>query len=376
MWITKRSTQRPRTGARSAGQVPHQLDARLCQSRLSFTSQRLLRPLILLPLLFIPLFCYAQEAQQQVRQGRVATQGEEVSPGDIVRIETDLIPVEATVRNAAGQVVRGLRSSDFKLFEDEIEQPISFFSAEATGGGVQCPLDLVFALDVSGSMTRSEMLLLRDAAAVFKERLSGQRSRIAVISFGMKVRLLQSFTDDQRKLDQAFDAAIRDEMGLSTHAYDAVDDAVRLLVRQGRKTSGGQVVKRAVLVISDGFPTGDTVSPRTVIERATAANVSIYSVTMPSFTLNYAGYGKPLPTILDVSGLVEETGGVNVYATDKNYAAAFKAISEEVLSRYVLAFYPSKEKQRDGNFHKLRIVASDGLTISQSRQGYGGKSGK
>jgi VWFA-related protein len=325
-------------------------------------------------MLFMPLCCYAQEAKQQVRQRRVYAQGEEVSPGDVIRVDTDLVPVEVTVRDGAGQSVRGLRRDDFRIFEDGVERPISFFSAESTGGKARCLLDLIFALDVSGSMTRREMEMLRNATALFKEGLSGQDSRFAVISFGMDVKILQTFTDDQRKLDQAFNSAIRDEMGLSTHAYDAVDDAVRLLVRRGRKTSGKLVVKRVVIVITDGFPTGSTVSPRTVIERANAANVTIYSVIMPSFSYSYAAaYGKPLPTIFDLSGLVEETGGTHVYAPDNNYNNAFQSISEEVLSRYVLAFYPGKEKRRDGNFHKLRIEALDGLKISQSRQGYMGK---
>ena len=309
-----------------------------------------------------------------VRERRVSAQVEEAGPVDIVRIETDLVPLEVVVRDAAGRAVRGLRSSDFKLFEDGVEQPISFFSAETTGGGIRCPLELVFALDVSGSMTRGEMEMLRKAAALFTERLQGPRSRFAVISFGMRVKILQSFTTDRRKLDKAFDTMLKDEMGLSTHAYDAVDDAVRMLDRQGRKATVEQVLKRVVLVISDGFPTGDTVSPSTVIERANAANVTIYSVTMPSFSfIPASAQGEPLPTIFDLSGMVEKTGGVNVYATDKNYTAAFKAIGEEVLSRYVVAFYPSKEKRRDGNYHTLRIEAPEGLTVSQSRTGYSGE---
>jgi VWFA-related protein len=374
MRITRHSTRLHSTGARSAVQFHQRLNSALGQSFPSLIFHLLPHLLISLSMLFMPHFCYGQEANQQVRQRRVYAQGEEVSPGDVIRVDTDLVPVEVTVRDGAGQPVRGLRRDDFRIFEDGVERPISFFSAESTGGKARCLLDLIFALDVSGSVTRREMEMLRNATALFKEGLSGQGSRFAVISFGMNVKILQTFTDDQRKLDQAFDSAIRDEMGLSTHAYDAVDEAVRLLVRRGRKTSGELVVKRVVIVITDGFPTGSTVSPRTVIERANAANVTIYSVTMPSFSYSYAAaYGKPLPTIFDLSGLVEETGGTNAYAPDNNYNNAFQSISEEVLSRYVLAFYPGKEKRRDSNFHKLRIEAPDGLKISQSRQGYMGK---
>ena len=322
-----------------------------------------LKRLILCSLLLAPAPCRAQEAKELA---------EEVVPGEVVRVETELVPVEVLVRDAAGRVVRGLRRDHFRLFEDGVERPISFFSAETSVGSVLCPLDLVFALDVSGSMTRDEMGMLRVAAAQFAERLSGPRTRFAVISFGMRVRVLQTFTGDPRRLVKAFDSALQDEPGLSTHAFDAVDDAVRMLARQGRRSSGGLVVKRVVVVISDGFPTGDTVSPPTVIERANAGNVTVYTVTMPSYSYG-ATRGRPVPTILDVSGLAAETGGVNVYATDGNYAEALREVSTEVLSRYVLAFYPDREKRLDDGFHRLHIEAPAGLTVSLSRQVYTSK---
>ena len=78
----------------------------------------------------------------------------------------------------------------------------------------------------------------------------------------------------------------------------------------------------------------------------------------------------PLPTPLDVSGLVELTGGRSVYAEDNNYEPLFRALAEEVTSAYVLAFYPPEEKRRDGQFHNIRIEGPAGLTLRQSRPGY------
>jgi len=98
---------------------------------------------------------------QETKRPGSAAEREEVGPGDIVRIDTDLVPVEVTVRNASGQAVRGLNVSDFKLFPDEVRQPISFFASE-TVRGRQAELDLIFALDVSGSMTHREMELLKE----------------------------------------------------------------------------------------------------------------------------------------------------------------------------------------------------------------------
>jgi hypothetical protein len=125
------------------------------------------------------------------------------------------------------------------------------------------------------------------------------------------------------------------------------------------------------VVVTDGFPVGDTVEARTVIERANAADVSVYTVTLPSFSRVMASpERRPLPTPLDVSGLVEKTGGTNIYATDKDFAALFRALAEEVTSAYVLAFYPPEENRRDGRFHTIRIEGPPGLQLRQSRPGY------
>jgi hypothetical protein len=165
---------------------------------------------------------------------------------------------------------------------------------------------------------------------------------------------------------------VRDtQNGLSTHTYDAVDDAVRLLVRQAPRTRERRLIRRAVLVITDGFPVGDTVKPETVIERANAGDVSVFVVTLPSYSraLTVAS-ATPLPTPLDVSGLAEMTGGRNVYASEKDYGPLFRSLAEEVSSAYVIAVYPPEEKRRDGKVHTLRVQGPRGFNLRQSRTEY------
>jgi hypothetical protein len=144
-----------------------------------------------------------------------------------------------------------------------------------------------------------------------------------------------------------------------------------MLVRSAPRTRERRLMKRTVLVVTDGFPVGDTVSPKTVIERANAADVSVFVVTLPSFAQVMASSSQtPLPTPLDVSGLAELTGGRNVYANEKDYAPLFRALAEEVSSAYVLAFYPPEEKRRDGKVHTIRVEGPRGLTLRQSRTDY------
>lgn len=295
----------------------------------------------------------------------------EQDPDDVVRIDTDLVSVDVTALDAEGRPVRTLRQEDFKIFSDGVEQPISFFQLEKRPGEPR-PLAIVFALDVSGSMTADEMNRLRLALRSFSNQLANHPVSYAVMTFGMRVKTIQKFTANPDKLEDSFDRIARDAPnGLSTHTYDAVDDAIRMLVRSAPRTRDRQLMKRAVLVVTDGFPVGDTVSPQTVIERANAAEVSVFVVTLPSYSRVIASTTQtPLPTPLDVSGLAELTGGRNVYAHEKDYAPLFRALAEEVSSAYVIAFYPPEEKRRDGKMHTIRVEGPRGLTLRQSRTEY------
>jgi Ca-activated chloride channel homolog len=295
----------------------------------------------------------------------------EQEPEDVLRIDTDLVSVDVTATDDQGRPVRNLRQEDFKVFSDGIEQTVSFFQVEKREGEAR-PLAIVFALDISGSMTADEMNRVRAALQSFSGQLSSHPVVYAVMTFGMRVKTVQKFTNEPGKLDQAIERLARDAPnGLSTHTYDAVDDAVRLLVRSAPRTRERRLMKRVVLVVTDGFPVGDTVTAQTVIERANTADVSVFVVTLPSYSRMMASSSQtPLPTPLDVSGLAESTGGRNVYANEKDYGPLFRALALEVGSAYVLAFYPPEEKKRDGLLHTIRVEGPHSLTLRQSRSEY------
>lgn len=290
---------------------------------------------------------------------------------DVIKIDTDLQTFDVIVRDAANKPVRGLAAKDFRIYEDGQERAVEFFEQTNKANEMR-PVAIAFALDVSGSVTTDELIRLRAAMRVFINRLADQKASFAITTFGMKVKILQSFTNDLAKLEKAFEKLLREPAGLSTHTYDAVDDAIRLLDRKVPRTREQIPVKKSIVVVTDGFPVGDTVAPAVVIERANKSEVSIFTVTLPSFSkMSLAPSKKPLPTPLDVSGLADKTGGKNVYATDQDFEPLFRSLAEDITASYLLAFYPSEEKRRDGRFHSVKIeILRKGLTIRQNRLGY------
>jgi VWFA-related protein len=313
---------------------------------------------------------FAQSPEPPAQRPRKVNPPDDDRPDDILKIDTDLVSVDVVATDVEGRPIKNLKERDFKVYLDGVEQPLSVFQIERRSGEPR-PVAVVFAIDISGSMTGEEMERLRSALKAFSTKLAGHPALYAAMAFGMNVKVIQGFTAETAKLDRAFTRIAREPNGLSTHTFDAVDDAIRLLVRHAPRTKERRLMKRAVLVVTDGFPVGDTVSAETVIERANAADASVYVVTLPSYSRALAASNQvPLPTPLEVSGLSELTGGRSVYADERNYDGLFRALAEEVTSAYVLAFYPPEAKRRDGQFHTIKVVGPTALTLRQSRPGF------
>lgn len=287
---------------------------------------------------------------------------------EVIRIDTNLVSFEVSVTDRDGKPVRGLTADDFQLMVDGQRRSIDFFKPIRKNDSDR-PLSVVFALDVSGSITREELIKLREAMQKFVDRLADYNSYFAITTFGMEVKKVQSFTNKPKKLRRSFDKILKDHDGLSTHAYDAVDYAVRMLRKKSPPMIRNQIPKRVVIVVTDGYPVGDTVSPATVIERANDAETSVYAVILPSYS-RLSGTSKPVLTLLEASGLIERTGGRSFYATEKDFEPLFRALAEEITASYALAFYPTEKETRQDEFHRVRIKTADGLLVKQNKAGF------
>src|SRR5262245_32456396 len=128
--------------------------------------------LIAVPLVF---------SQQPDAQGRRS--------GMTIRVDTDLIVVDITATDKAGNYIRDLRPDEIEVFEDVQRRNINFFSVtdEAV---LTRPLAVVFALDLSGSLRIDEMTTLRQAAMKFTELMKGD-SVFAALGFNYKVKIAQ-----------------------------------------------------------------------------------------------------------------------------------------------------------------------------------------
>lgn len=281
-----------------------------------------------------------------------------------LRLDTDLIAIDVVATDQRGNYVRDMRAEELQLIEEGRPRPFDFF-ALTDKSSLSRPLAVVFALDLSGSLKPEETITLREAAMKFIELMKGG-SVFAALTFNNEVKIRQGFTEDPSKLARAFASAVKFEG--STRIYDAIDRAVTMLDRQAPRLITGRPVRRAIVIISDGFDSASIIDRREMVRRALAAGITVYSVTLPSYMLSPTRRTERVPTPLDATRIVHATGGTDFAADSRDFTPVFRALAEEMRASYALAFYAD---QRDGRYRELTVrTTREGVSLRLSRSGY------
>src|SRR6185369_5710066 len=270
---------------------------------------------------------------------------------DVVRVTTDNVVLNLTVTDKAGQYVKALKKSDFKIFEDGVEVPpenILSFSMHDS------PYAAVVLLDSSGSM-EARFSLARSAAIRFLDGLRPE-DVAAVYRFDSKVERVQEFSGGR---DLAPIAYAIHAKGMTT-LNDAIVEASKTLAERPEQ-------RKAIVVLSDGMDTYSKASSEKAVQSALAIGATIYAVDMSS--LEIAGSSRQ-QSAAQLRGFAEKTGG-RFIATPGGPAMrdAFTQIAEELGHQYTIAYRPLNKK-RDGKWRALDVkVAKEDLTV-RTRKGY------
>lgn len=266
---------------------------------------------------------------------------------DVVRVNADLVVLNATVLGQDGKFRRGLKQSDFHVFEDGVEQKISSFGAEET------PFAAAILLDTSGSM-ESRLTLGRSAAIRFLDGLRDE-DVAAVYNFDVKVDQIQDFSAGRDLPAKAF--------GLKTKTMTALNDAVM----QAADDLGKRAERRrAIVVLSDGGENYSRATADKALDHALRANATIFAVNMgdtESANRDLVGAGI-LRNFSEKSGgrYIDKPGG-------QALRDSFGEIVEELGHQYTIA-YRSTNRARDGKWRKIEIKLSRADVTVRTRKGY------
>lgn len=270
---------------------------------------------------------------------------------EVIRTNTELVVLNVTVTDKAGQYVPGLGLSDFTIFEDGKQvspDVISSFSVH------ESPFAAVVLLDTSGSM-ETRLSLARSAAIRFLDGLRDE-DVAAVYKFDSKVEQVQEFSSERDLAPMVYGVKAT---GMTT-LNDAIVDAAKALASRPEK-------RKAIVVLSDGMDTSSKASADKAIESALAIGASIYAVDM-SATDGNASRNQQSAAVL--RGFAEKSGGRFV-ATPGGPALrdAFANIADELGHQYTIAYRPLNQTH-DGKWHKLDVKTSRSDLVARSRKAY------
>ncbi len=325
-----------------------------------------------------------QYSESTSRPGRVARPSErsttpspndaaKIDPNDeVLRVETNLITIPVSVFDRNGLYIPGLRQSDFKIFEDGVEQDIAYF------GTSDKPFTIALVLDTSPS-TEYRIDEIKRAATAFVNLLEPQDS-VIVIEFNWDVKVRTKATTDREKILKAINKA---NFGQGTSLYTAVDEALR-------KQLGSIPGRKAVVLFTDGVDT--TSGKRTydsTLSYAEESDSLVFPIYYNTYFENRRRNRSSFPDIFGggpmigttaadyalgrryLEDLANATGGrvFRPEATPGGLTRAFEGIAEELRRQYNIGYVPRREGLQ-GQRKAIKVRVNRPNLVIRARDSY------
>jgi VWFA-related protein len=275
-----------------------------------------------------------------------------------IHVGVPLVNIYATVVDNRNAYIPDLDQSDFKIFEDKVEQKIAFFSREKT-----LPLSLGLLIDTSGSV-QDRISAEQNAATQFLHSILQKGDKAFIIAFDVGAVTLSDWTSDLPTLDAAV-GRLQAGIGIprsgplpesgGTRLYDTIYAAsVKKMTDEGRR--------KALIILTDADDDGSEKKITDAIEAAQRADTIVQVLLVRDKTgLAFFDVAKRL---------AGETGGRAIeVANPKDLQSAFDQISDELHSEYSIGYYPANSNL-DGKYRQLKVELTNKKYKVSARKGY------
>jgi VWFA-related protein len=293
------------------------------------------------------IFAFASAAFAQTPTPRPTPPPVDEDTGAVKTFEVRL-PVTVTYKKKT--LVPGMLKNDFIVLEDGIPQEVTFFTDEKTNP----PVYVGVLMDTSES-AKGKMAFSKEAARNFLYTvLKLRKDKAAFMTFDHEINLRQDFTDKQDLLDKAVEKVKK--VGSQTALYDAV---WQFSDEKLRNAPG----RRVIVVITDGDDTFSRADLQDAIDIAQRTETTIFAISTKEGFLGTVP-GVDAGTVKDrgdkyLTQLCEETGGEAFFTGDMlELETAFKKISEELRSQYIITYRPTNQNY-DGKERKVEVRFND-----------------
>jgi Ca-activated chloride channel homolog len=275
-----------------------------------------------------------------------------------IKANVDLVVLPVSVLDRGGRKVQGLNKEDFRVYEDRMEQTISFFSAE------DAPVTMGLVIDNSGSMRGKREQVV--AAAMSFVKTSNSRDEIFVVNFNDRwyLDLKEDFTSDPVELLQALSR-------IDASAGTALYDALLLSLSHIKK---GNLDRKVLLLITDGDDDASRATLEQTVRSVEESRATIYTIGIFSRSDQQEEPKMVRNSKKILTRLARATGGVAYFPDDiAQIEAICGEIAREIRDQYTLGYYPANTS-RDGKFRSVRVRVQSprlkGKLTAHSRAGY------
>jgi Ca-activated chloride channel family protein len=260
------------------------------------------------------------------------SQEQEIPPDQLptinAEVDVSIVNLYATVRTNKGRPVYNLTQNDFTLYINGKKQEITHFSGDITE-----PLNIVFLLDVSGSMRLMDKF--DTAKSIIKEVISklAPEDEVALMIFADgDVEMLVEFTKDKQALINRMEK-LKPYGG--TALRDAIAHSHRLLLQQ--------IGKKGVLLLSDGLDNRSDLSLEQATSIASKVEVPIYTFELIRSKWLEQGQSADDIDVLPLKVFAESTGGLYFTleeAQPEDIEKACAKIFEDLKYQYYIGYTP------------------------------------
>lgn len=267
-----------------------------------------------------------------------------------VKIFEVRLPVTVSDKKKKKNLVAGLTRGDFAVFEDGVQQEVTFFTDEKSNPAVYVGV----LMDTSPS-TAGKMRFSKEAAKNFIYTVTRLRKdKAAFMTFDHEINLRQDFTDKLDLLDKSVDKVSK--VGSQTALYDAI---WQFSDEKLRNAPG----RRVIVLITDGDDTFSRADLKDAIDIAQRTETTIFAISTKAGFLGTVP-GVEAGTIKDkgdkfLTQLCEDTGGEAFFTGDMiELERAFMKISQELRSQYIITYRPTNQNY-DGKERKVEVRFAD-----------------
>ena len=261
-------------------------------------------------------------------------------PQNVIRVNVNLVLVDATVKNKAGQIMVDLKQENFELREDGTPQKIEIFSRD------ELPLDVALVLDLSDSIGPF-LVPLRQAANIALSALKPE-DQVALFTFSTEAQMRVPFTHDKSQIADMIGGF---QTGGATNINDAIFLPAQYLLNAPQKD------RRVIILISDDVGTSaGGQGTRDIVTEAIASDAVVYNLKIPGYNPPETRMAAAMtPGLVDIRKVVEQTGGEVFNVPDVAHLdEVFRALIQRIKTRYTLGYYTNATAAL-GKPHKIDV---------------------